>query len=938
MASNHPHAPAARPRALAARPRAHRAPLIALSLLSLALTLTLAFALIVAPRASWAEEGAVELISEPTPRYPEQAVKAGSVGEVILQLTVGEDGSVIESSVREAHPSGYGFESSALAASRDLRFKPPMVDGIPVQMRVVYLFRFTEEQLQAELARRGELEAAAGLASAEEREAERASISAFGAGPDATDVLGVSIHSRTQRHAVAAPTTSTQTLPPVVGPTGRIEGLVLERGTRLPVAGARVQLEGFAHTATTDANGRFDFVGVPQGLARLESRADGYGRASESTRVAPGGRELVRLFVKPLSFGAREQAGQHVPPRVPTRHDLSAKEIRSLAGGDSDALEAARELAGVYRPPFDMGKLGFRGVEGGGVYLLGSPLLAAQHLGGARTLLPASLIGQAQVQTEYGLEAGRVGAGLIDLKLAQVPTDRLSGEVEVNPYDASFSLGGALKPRLTLSGGARVQTMRAALEALNATSALTYGPQVSEGQDAHLRLSYYDAEDAVDAVVVAHRSGWSRGDAPADAALPSVRGDGGQGQYGAQAHAQWRHRDPLRRLTNTLSLALGYLSLSDTLNADEVNEQGLTRIHLQDHLKLRLSNPLWLSLGLEQFSEWSDLRQRGLAAPVDGAGRDLPRSPRAFTTQHTVATHNPALWVGLEGRWRRTHLLVGSRVNYFSDTDQFTPEPRLTLRYTPAFGTVLKLGGGLYTQRLNPIDLDPTIGGVGLKHERHLYVTAGLEQRFTQELWLDASGFYRLLQDRLRADPDPTARLRSDGEGYTAGGDLTLRYDPLGRFYGWVAYTFVYARVRDGAAASGAQLRRTDIDQGHKASAVGGFKFTPDLSLNLRWRYWRGGVYSGLSARLFDADRGQETFAPTVANDQRLQDGHQLDLRLDYLWRFGGWRLLSYLQGSNLYNYRAEELSHPALGVNASAPRALTAWPLWVSAGLRAQF
>jgi TonB family protein len=918
-------APNRPPARLTARPCAHITLLIALSL-----TLT-------TPQGASAEEGAVELISEVTPRYPEQAIKAGSVGEVILQLTVGEDGAVMESSVREAHPSGYGFEASALEASRELRFKPPLIDGIPVQMRVVYLFRFTEEQLQAELARRGEQGLTPGK-SAEEREVERASMSAFGAGPEATDVMGLSVHTRPQYHEAGAQTSSTQTLPPVAGPTGRVEGLILERGTQLAVTGAQVQIEGFAHTATTDRHGRFEFIGVPQGLARVIASADGYAREAEALRISAARGELLKIFVKPLSFSAREQAGQHLPPRVPTRHDLSVAEIRSIAGVDSDVIEAARELAGVYRPPFDMGKLGFRGVEGGGVYLLGSPLLTTHHLGGARALLPASAIGQAEVQTEYGLEAGRVGAGLIDLKLAQVSRDRMAGEAELNAYDASVSLSGSPKPRLTLSGGARLQLMRTWLEAIGAESALTYGPQHPTGQDAHLRLSYSTDKDRVDAIVIAHQSGWSRGDTAPTPALPSVRGEGGQAQRGVQAHAQWRHRDAQRRLSNTLSVAVGHLSRSDTLTVDEVNAQGLTRVHIQDHLKFRLTHPLWLTLGLEQFSEWSDLEQRGLSAPVDGAGRDLPRSPRDFTTQHMVSTHNPGLWAGVEGRWMRTHLVAGSRISYWSDTDQITPEPRLTLRYAPAFGTIFKAGGGLYTKRIDPIALDPTIGGVGLKHERHLYVTAGLEQRFTRGLWMDMSGFYRLLRDRLRPHSDPTIRLSSDGEGYAAGGDVTLRYDPLERLYGWVAYTFVYARVRDGEASSGAQQRRADIDQSHKVSVVGGFKFTPDLSLHLRWRYWRGGVYSGLPAQLFDTDRAQATFAPGIANDERLQDGHQLDLRLDYLWRFGGWRLLTYLQGSNLYNYPAQELSHPAFGVVKGAPSTLNAWPLWASAGLRAQF
>ena len=144
-----------------------------------------------------------------------------------------------------------------------------------------------------------------------------------------------------------------------------------------------------------------------------------------------------------------------------------------------------------------------------------------------------------------------------------------------------------------------------------------------------------------------------------------------------------------------------------------------------------------------------------------------------------------------------------------------------------------------------------------------------------------------------------------------------------------------YARVKDGAEGV---LRRTDVDQSHKLSLLAGFKLTPDLSLNTRWRYWRGGAYSDLPDQLLDADRGQASFEPNLANDMRLSDGHELDLRLDAWWRFERWRLLSYLQVSNVYQNTRAELPHPLAGLNPSAPTLLDAWPLWVSAGLRAHF
>ncbi|PPU01722.1 energy transducer TonB [Xanthomonas arboricola] len=62
-------------------------------------------------------------ISTPAPRYPPEALRAGTSGEVLVELTVGTDGSITASRVLRATPPRV-FDREALNAVKRWRFEP----------------------------------------------------------------------------------------------------------------------------------------------------------------------------------------------------------------------------------------------------------------------------------------------------------------------------------------------------------------------------------------------------------------------------------------------------------------------------------------------------------------------------------------------------------------------------------------------------------------------------------------------------------------------------------------------------------------------------------------------------------------------------------------------------------------------------------------------
>jgi protein TonB len=75
-------------------------------------------------------------ISMPSPRYPPDALRAGTAGEVLVEFTVGTDGAVTDARVLRANPART-FDREALNAVRRWRFEP--VDA-PVTTRRTVAF------------------------------------------------------------------------------------------------------------------------------------------------------------------------------------------------------------------------------------------------------------------------------------------------------------------------------------------------------------------------------------------------------------------------------------------------------------------------------------------------------------------------------------------------------------------------------------------------------------------------------------------------------------------------------------------------------------------------------------------------------------------------------------------------------------------------------
>jgi TonB family protein len=81
-------------------------------------------------------------ISKPQPAYPAVAKAVHASGTVTVQVTIDESGNVVAASAVSGHPL---LQAAAVAAARQAKFSPTLLDGKPVKVTGVLIYNFVPE-------------------------------------------------------------------------------------------------------------------------------------------------------------------------------------------------------------------------------------------------------------------------------------------------------------------------------------------------------------------------------------------------------------------------------------------------------------------------------------------------------------------------------------------------------------------------------------------------------------------------------------------------------------------------------------------------------------------------------------------------------------------------------------------------------------------------
>ena len=277
-----------------------------------------------------------------------------------------------------------------------------------------------------------------------------------------------------------------------------------------------------------------------------------------------------------------------------------------------------------------------------------------------------------------------------------------------------------------------------------------------------------------------------------------------------------------------------------------------------------------------------------------------------------------------------TRIVPGLRLDYSSPSKTWDLSPRLVVRQEIARDfprTVLKGGIGLFYQPPQPLDVDPVFGQPGLLDSRDVQVDVGLEQELTSQLGLSVDVFYKSL-DRLIV-----ARQGNSGTGQAYGSEFLLRYKADDRFFGWLSYTISRSERRDGP---GAPTYLFQYDQPHIFTILGSYLLGNGWRFGARFQLVSGSLYTPNAQGAYDATVGVPlSVAASPPFGSRLPLFHQLDLRVDHVWKFPRWQLTWYLDIQNVYNYQAPE--GQTYNYNFTQSSYVNGLPILPSIGLRGE-
>ena len=820
------------------------------------------------------------VLAPAVPEYPAEAKAAGVAGVVELEIEISEIGVVTDAVV--TRPAGHGLDEAALAAARKLVFSPAEVDGKPSPVRIEYRFAFT-------------------LAPVEQA-------------------------------------------PPRVNLRGRVR----ERGTREPVVGARVEAGG--RHATTGPDGTFEIAGVPEGDVQVKVTEAAHESVERTEQILAGQATEVSYWI------ARTAADPYETVVVSSREKnevahvaISSGEVRRVPGVSGDAVKVIQNLPGVARPVGGSGELVVRGgnARDTRVYVDGREVPEIFHFGGLTSIYSSELIDEVEFEAgNFGVRYGRAIGGRVNLRTRD-PGEKTHALADVNLYHATALVEGRPREDLGLAIAARRSyvdaVMGQAMRGIEDAPSLTVAPRYYDlqaklawkaSEDDVLRLDVFGSDDRM--VLGGLDFGTVEN---LDSLSLSTR-------FWA-ASARWR-----RRVSEDTRLELsvgggvsGYDTRFGSLFSDREHLPTYTaRAELYHALDPRVR----LVAGVDGLAYLGG-HIMVTAPPIPAPGQvPAPEAPLQHFDETFDAGEGGAFLEATIEPVGHLFLVPGVRADFHHTVSTLTwVDPRVAVRWEADGSTAIKAAAGLYHQAPPVVYMTEQWGNPDLGPEGAWQYSMGFERRVGAHVSTDVQVYYKRLFDLalptdgtiVRDGVEVAERYASAGTGKAYGVELLVRWDPDGRFFGWVAYSLSRS-LRDQAVSAGRLVPEGDAyDQPHNLVVVGTWELPElwrGLSAGFRLRYTSGTPYEAIHGAIYDADADAWQPIATGRATSRTPPFLQLDLRADRRWTFRTWSFTAYLELQNALNRKNVE------GVAYSADYSQHGWatglPLFPAFGLRAEY
>ena len=296
---------------------------------------------------------------------------------------------------------------------------------------------------------------------------------------------------------------------------------------------------------------------------------------------------------------------------------------------------------------------------------------------------------------------------------------------------------------------------------------------------------------------------------------------------------------------------------------------------------LGLSHVLW-TVGTETNATHHDL---DIAMPRE-AREGSPQSPNPGTTDTTTTfkgtfwTPDAAAYTSIAANLSSSiRTVAGVRVDRFGRSNDTATQPRGALDLTLDRRTLLRLSAGAYRR---PPQHGEELLFANLHPERTTQLATTLHYNFDPVTFAEATAYY-IDRTHLIVRDRATDALVNTGRGTSYGLELMAS----AKFGKWFAAGSASISRSTRIDYERAAERRADLDQPFRFDAVGGYR-AGHWQLAARVQLFSGLPFTPIAAAVYNADRDQYDPLFGAINSERLPFHHQVDVRVDRVFRIHG--------------------------------------------------
>ncbi len=713
--------------------------------------------------------------------------------------------------------------------------------------------------------------------------------------------------------------------PPVEAPQPiAVSGRVIDALGK-PILGARIALEDSSAKATTDRDGRFQ-LDAPIG-ATLVVTAEGKGIALANVT----GAVIDDIVLLPELATEQIEVGGEAPTAAIGAAQLDREELQRIPGTGGDVVRTLTMMPGVVNLQIP---LGYSGVVIRGSSPQDSKVLIDDfeipilfHPFAFRAIVPAEAIQSLNfIPGGFDVAYGRSSSGIVQLT-TRPGGDKRTSQAELSLIDGGLVLQGPVDDKTHYMIALRRSTIDFILPLVIPSTvdlSLTTVPQ------------YWDEQFRVDRELSSH---WnltfsSVGTDDVFELFTTKDTDAGSKRFfsrtrflrlttAAKYHeGEWTANIGLSGMLEELEADVGLYQKLDVRTPLVTPRAVVTRSMSE---MAGLKDVAWSS-GAEAQVGYSSV---DLALPLERReGQPLPPYDPKDTTEHfngSVWFPDFAAWTSIAANFDpRIRITNGLRLDYFARPDELAVQPRTDIQIKLVDHLTSRFSAGAYRR---PPEYQSEFLYKNVKSEHSNQMTMGLEYNPLPGIKVQGSLYYTDRTDLITQEADGT--LANNGRGASKGAELLAILHDGKSWLGWISYSYSHSERVD---RPGGPTRLFDYDQPHNLNLAASWRHG-HWTLGGRFQLYSGLPYTPVVGAELDSDRN--IYLPTYGpiNSARAPFHHEVDIRIDYAWKWGPAQLLAFLDVQNVYLNRS--IVTYFYSYDYSQQTAFESLPLIPSVGLR---